>query len=87
VLFDWEGRTAERLRSVVRTFLGFRECSVADAEKLTARLAGDVCSRERQAQRVREALLERLREEQIEQPSRIRIGRMMGRRCSSRTKR
>lgn len=77
-LFDGEGRTAERLRSVVRTFLGFRECSVADAEKLTAWLADDVCGRERQAQRVREALLERLREEQIERPSRIRIGRMIG---------
>ena len=77
-LFDWEGRTAERLRSVVRTFLRFRECSVADAEKLTAWLADDVCGRERQTQRVREALLVRLREEQIEQPSRIRIGRMIG---------
>ena len=42
-LFDWEGRTAERLRSGVRTFLGFRECSVADAELLTAWLADDVC--------------------------------------------
>ena len=77
-LFDWEGRTAERLRSVVRTFLGFRECSVADAEKLTAWLADDVCSRERQAQRVREALLARMRQEQIEQPTRIRVGRMIG---------
>ena len=64
---------------MVGTFLGFRECSVAGAEMLTARLAGDVCSRERQAQRVHE--------EQIEEPSRIRIGRMMGQRCSSRRKR
>ena len=77
-LFDWEGRTAERARKTVRTFLGFRECSVADAEKLTTWLADEVCSRERHAQRVREALLARLREEQIEQPSRIRLGRMIG---------
>ena len=35
-LFDWEGRTAERARKTVRTFLGFLECSVADADKLTA---------------------------------------------------
>ena len=77
-LFDWEGRTAERARKTVRTFLGFRECSVADAEKLTRWLADEVCSRERHAQRVREALLARLREEQIEQPSRIRLGRMIG---------
>jgi Domain of unknown function (DUF4158) len=77
-LFDWEGRTAERLRSLVRTFLGFRECSVADAEKLTAWLAEDVCSRERQGQRVREALLARMRGERIEQSARLRIGRMIG---------
>ena len=77
-LFDWEGRTAERARKAVRTFLGFRECSVADAEKLTAWLADDVCCRERHAHRVREALLVRLREEQVEQPTRIRIGRMIG---------
>jgi len=77
-LFDWEGRTAERHRKTVRTFLGFRECSVADAEKLTAWLAEEVCSRERRAERVREALLSKLRGERIEQPSRIRIGRMIG---------
>src|SRR6266487_2803031 len=41
-------------------------------------LGGEVCSRERHVQRVREALLARLREEQIEQPSRIRLGRMIG---------
>ena len=41
-LFDWEGRTAERHRRVVRTFLGFRECSMADAEKLTVWLAEEV---------------------------------------------
>ncbi len=51
---------------------------MADAEKLTRWLAGEVCSRERHVQRVREALLARLREEQIEQPSRIRLGRMIG---------
>ena len=78
-LFDWEGRTAERLHSLIRKFTGFREFTVADAEKLTAWLAEEVCSRERQAPRVREALLARMREERIEQPrSRDRIGRIIG---------
>jgi len=76
-LFDWDGRTAERSRKMVRTFLGFRECSVADAEKLTVWLAEEVCSRERRTERVREALLAQLREERIEQPGRIRLGRMI----------
>jgi hypothetical protein len=78
-LFDWEGRTAERLHSVIRKFTGFREFTVADAEKLTAWLAEEVCSRERQAPRVRQALLARMREERIEQPkSRDRISRVIG---------
>jgi len=54
-LFDWEGWTAGRARKTVRTFLGFRECSVAGAEKLTTWLADGVCSRERHTQRVRRA--------------------------------
>lgn len=49
------------------------------AEKLAAWLAEEVCNRERQAPRVREALLARMREERIEQPrSRDRIGRIIG---------
>ena len=44
----------------------------------TAWLAETSASRERQAQRVREALLATLSEEQIEQPTRIRIRRMIG---------
>jgi hypothetical protein len=73
-----EGRTAERHRKTVRTFLGFRECSVADAEKLSTWLAEEVCSRERRAERVREALLAQLREERMEQPGSLRLGRMIG---------
>lgn len=77
-LFDWEGRTAERVRKTVRDFLGFRECSVTDAGKVTEWLADHVCSREHDPQRVREALLARLREDRIEQPAKVRLGRMIG---------
>ncbi|TMR94932.1 DUF4158 domain-containing protein [Nonomuraea basaltis] len=57
-LFDWEGRTAERHRAQIRAFLDFSECTVADAERLTHWLATQVCERERQADRVRQALLQ-----------------------------
>jgi Domain of unknown function (DUF4158) len=40
-LFDWEGRTAQRFPGVVRAFLGFRECSVTDSEKLAVWLASE----------------------------------------------
>jgi hypothetical protein len=46
-LYTWEGRTFEYHRAQIRAFLGFRECTVADAEKLTAWLAEQVCQTER----------------------------------------
>jgi hypothetical protein len=58
-LFEWSGRTMERHRSVVRKFLGFRECSVADAEKLTAWPADHVCCKERRLERVARYLADR----------------------------
>ena len=55
--YEWDGRTVEYHRAQVRKFLGFRECTVADAEKLAAWLAGEVCQGERRPERVREELL------------------------------
>ena len=34
-LYEWSGRTIERHRREIRDHLGFRECSVPDADKLT----------------------------------------------------
>jgi hypothetical protein len=56
-LYDWDGRTIERHRAQVRQHLGFRECSVEDAEKLAAWLASEVCEAERDHGRVHEQLL------------------------------
>lgn len=38
-LYEWSGRTIERHRREIRDHLGFRECSVPDADKLTDWLA------------------------------------------------
>lgn len=38
-LYGWTGRTVERHRSQVREHLGFRECSVEDADRLAVWLA------------------------------------------------
>jgi hypothetical protein len=76
--YEWGGRTVEYHRAQVRTFLGFRECTGADAEKLAAWLAEDVCQWERCSERVREELLRHCREEGIEQPAPGRIGRIIG---------
>ena len=54
---EWTGRSIERHRTQIREHLGFRECSVADAEQLTAWLAEHVAENERRPERVREELL------------------------------
>ncbi|MBT8227336.1 MAG: Tn3 family transposase [Dactylosporangium sp.] len=71
--YEWVGRTAEYHRAQIRAHLGFRECSVADADKLTGWLAREVC----QAEVVRAELLGRCRTERIEPPSLARVDRIL----------
>ena len=75
--YDWAGRTIKRHRAEVRRALGFRECSVEDADKLTDWLTVQVAEAERRPERVRHALLERCREERIEPPTSARMTRMV----------
>ena len=77
-LYEWDGRTIKAHRADVRRYFGFRECSVADADKAAEWLAANVCEKERQADRVREELLAYLRREQVEPPARDRIRRIIG---------
>ena len=76
--YDWDGRQVKRHRAEIRRVTGFRECSVADAENLTAWLAAHVCCKEQRADRVREELLGQCRAEKIEPPAGTRIGRIIG---------
>lgn len=71
--YDMTSRTAQRHRTEIRRYTGFRECSVADAEKLTFWLAGHVAESERREDRVREELLAPCRVELIEPPTADRI--------------
>ena len=75
--YEWRGRTVERHRAQIRERLGFRECTVADADQLTAWLADNVTERERRPDRVREELLARCHLERIEPPSEGRADRVV----------
>lgn len=75
--YAWAGSTIEYHRSQIREHLGFRVCSVQDAEKLTAWLAVSVAHAERNPDRVREELLKHCREECVEPPAADRITRMV----------
>jgi hypothetical protein len=57
-LYEWDGRTSKEHRSEIRRYFGFRECGLADSDKAALWLAANVCDKERQADRVREALLD-----------------------------
>ncbi len=75
--YEWSGRSIERHRAEIREALGFRECSVADADKLTDWLVANVTQAQRRADQVRADLLQRCREEGIEPPSPGRIERIV----------
>jgi Domain of unknown function (DUF4158) len=71
--YDLASRSAQRHRTEIRRYTGFRECSVADADKLVFWSAGHVAEDERSEDRVREQLLGRCRGELIEPPSADRV--------------
>ncbi|MFF1834792.1 Tn3 family transposase [Streptomyces sp. NPDC058231] len=75
--YDWAGRTVEYHRAQIREHLGFRECSVADAEKLTAYLAEHVAHKERRPEQVRVELLVRCRADSVEPPTSGRCDRIV----------
>ncbi|HEX3308196.1 MAG TPA: DUF4158 domain-containing protein, partial [Streptosporangiaceae bacterium] len=76
--YEWDGRTIKAHRADIRRYFGFRECSVADADKAAEWLAANVCEKERQVDQVREKLLAHLKGEQIEPPARDRVRRIIG---------
>lgn len=75
--YEWSGSTIEYHRSQIRQHLGFRECGVADAERLTAWLAEHVAQAERTPERVREELLSCRRAERVEPPAGGRVDRIV----------
>ena len=75
--YEWAGRSIEHHRAQIREHLGFRECTVADAEQLTAWLVEHVTQIERRPELVRDELLARCRRQQIEPPSAGRTDRVV----------
>ncbi|WP_344953924.1 Tn3 family transposase, partial [Sphaerisporangium flaviroseum] len=64
-------------RTQIRAHLGYRVCSVADADKLTDWLAASVAHAERNPDRVRDELLGQCRRERIEPPAPARLARIV----------
>jgi TnpA family transposase len=75
--YEWTGRTSKFHRTQIRQALGFRECTVADAEALTAWLVQHVTQVERSAERVTEHLLAECRRRRLEPPTAGRVDRIV----------
>jgi hypothetical protein len=67
--YEWAGRTNRFHRNQIRGSLGFRECSVADADAVADWLVANVTQVERSADQVRARFLAHLRAERIEPPT------------------
>jgi hypothetical protein len=63
--YEWMGRTSKFHRAQIRQALGFRECTVADADVLIEWLVDHVTQVERSAERVREHLLAECRRRRL----------------------
>lgn len=75
--YAWSGSTFDQHGKQIRGHLGFQECSVADAYKLTNWLAGQVGHAERDAEKLRVELAKEMRERRIEPSTDGRIGRIV----------
>jgi hypothetical protein len=76
--YEWSNSsTLKYHRAQIRRHFGFRECSVADQEKLTDWLAAHVANAERDRDKVRAELFRRCRAERIEPPTPDRVSRIV----------
>lgn len=76
--YAWSGRTVEYHRAQIRAPRGFREATGEDERRMADWLAGELCPIELSADRLRDDLLARFRQERIEPPGRSRIERILG---------
>ena len=75
--YAWDGRTIIYHRAEIRTFLGFREATIADQEALGTWLAAQVLPTTVRPDAILAAAYERLRDFRIEPPTPDRLARLV----------
>jgi len=75
--YDWQGRSIEYHRAEIRTLLGFRESTVADAEQMKHWLLTEVLPQEHQDERLREEAYGWFRRMHLEAPTPDRLTRLI----------
>ena len=74
--FPLKGRSSERARATIRSFLGFRSPTNEDSQQLQAWLTQDIVPLDQDARHLRSAALDWCRERKIEPPSNERLDRI-----------
>ncbi|EMY4797518.1 transposase [Bacillus cereus] len=67
--YDWNGRSIKYHRAQIREFMGFRESTSEDMEKIKLWLQTNILPQEMQMDRVREHVLNHLRQQQLIPPT------------------
>ncbi len=75
--YSWRGRTIKYHRRTIRDYLGFREGTVADGERMAEWLVNNVVADESKVDRLMAAVYERYRQEKIEPPTAGRVERIV----------
>src|ERR1700730_9126424 len=75
--YDWQGRAIKYHRAQIRSFLGFREATLRDAEALTVYLSEHVVPQAWTDEQVKAAVYQRLRALAIEPPTAERRDRII----------
>jgi hypothetical protein len=75
--YDWDGRTIKYHRAEIRTWLGFREATVADGEAMVTWLCAEILPTTHQPEHVEAAVYDRFRALRIEPPTPDRVLRFV----------
>jgi hypothetical protein len=75
--YDWQGRTLEYHRALIRKALGFRESILEDAEHLQHWMIGEALPQEHQEERLREQAYQWFRRQHLEAPAPKRLTRYL----------
>ena len=79
--YDWTGRTITYHRTQIREHFSFRETTMADAEEMTAWLISTQLASDQNTERLKELVIKRFREQQVEPPRTDRIERLIRSAC------
>lgn len=77
IQYDWAGRAIKYHRAQIRTHLGFREATVADAEAVTAWLCAEILPHDQRPEHLLEVVRQHFRAARIEPPTAERLDRVV----------